>query len=148
MANDPIVNQNTNPVNPPLDINKWADQYQQVTLESQKYFEAAPEIRTTGSEKTFAEITSEQQYNEMMEKLETEAIKEDYDNLLTGGGKILGQVVFNVGAMIGDFLGVITDPGDIRVPDTDNPFANPVARAIGYGTNEVFKFIDNYIWGD
>ena len=163
MANDPIVNQNTNPVNPPLDINKWADQYQQGTLESQKYFEAAPEIRTTGSEKTFAEITSEQQYNETMEKLETEAIKEDYDNLLTGAGKIAGQIILNVGGIIGDFLGMITDPGDIRIGSFINPMdgqslmigLTEVMSGVDIKSNnapeivnEPFKFIDNYIWGD
>ena len=168
MANDPIVNQNTNPVNPPLNINTWADQYQQGTLESQKYFEATPQLRTTGSSKTFAELTSEEQYNEAMEKLETEAIKEDYDNFLTGAGKIAGQVIFNVAAMIGDFLGTITDPGDIRIIDfpqanntedglsryfdpdyiePSNP-KNPVAEALKGGLNNIFKFIDNNIWGD
>jgi predicted NAD-dependent protein-ADP-ribosyltransferase YbiA (DUF1768 family) len=161
---DPI-NQNTNPI----DINKFAEQYQQGTLEGQQYYASMPELITTGSEKTFAEITAEQQYEDTVKNLETEVVAEDYDNLLTGAGKLVGQIFYNVGAMIGDVLGTITDPGDWRIGltppdwlwkglvstegmDEDEEYRNPLVEeykpVLEENINNAFKFIDNNIWGD
>ena len=154
---DPI-NQNTNPI----DINKFAEQYQQGTLEGQQYYASMPELITTGSEKTFAEITAEQQYEDTVKNLEKEVVAEDYDNLLTGAGKLAGQFLYNVMAMAGDVVGMITDPGDIRMP-TAGGNIDSLAGLFGFKTNvadytkwveggtyvnEGLKFIDNYVWGD
>ena len=156
MANDP-VNQNNNSVNPPLDINKWAEQYQQGTLESQQYFQAAPELKTTGSAKTFAEITAQQQYDKIMEDLRQESVKEDYDNFFSGTKRFIGNILANAGAMVLDTLGALTDPADWRLPevmamsqeydeDFSDPYyqSNPLGDEVKKATNNIFETLDDY----
>jgi predicted NAD-dependent protein-ADP-ribosyltransferase YbiA (DUF1768 family) len=161
-----IVNQNTNPV-VPLTDEQFAARYKEGSLPGQEL--NFPEGRFTNSGETFSEITSgstsafDDVYEQRMKELEKEVVKEDYDNLLTGGGKLAGQLLYNVAAMVGDFVGLVTDPGDIRLP-TLGGTADFLTGLFGYKTdvgaytdyfdpfataNEVFKAIDNYtFWGD
>jgi len=164
--NNPIVNQNTNPV-APLSEQQFIQKYKEGSLPGQQSY--TPEGRFTNSGETFHERTSGStsafgdEYEQRMKELEKEIIAEDYDNILSGAGKIAGQILYNAAAMLGDFVGLVTDPGDIRLPTlggtadfftglfgykTDvgayTDYIDPFARA-NYG----FKLIDDYtFWGD
>ena len=142
-------NQNIDPVDPLApapSINKkeFAEKYQKGQLQSQGYFEAVPEARTTGSAETFSDITAREQYLSLLSSLEKQdqeqQVKDDYDAWYETAGKVTGSLLFNTAAMIGDTLGLITDPADIRLP-TIGGTVDAITGLFGYDT-DVSKYTD------
>jgi hypothetical protein len=139
MANDPNLNNNTEPVvnqntNPVLPDSEWARQHKEGTLKGQTFTSSTPEARTTGSELTFSDITNQQQYDQILQELKQEGIKEDYDTWYEGLGKTTLLIADSAGATLAQALSVLIDPGEWKLP-TIGGSVDFLTGLAGYQTN-------------
>lgn len=138
---DPIVNQNTEPVNTQhtnvqperyLSVDEWVNQYKAGTLPSLNI--EMPNNRTKLGGETFSDATSIE-YDRIMKEFNEEQVKEEFDNVFSTAHKFLDATLANATAAIWDTVGAF-DIGDWRVPEM---------LGVGTALNEGFKIIDNTI---
>jgi hypothetical protein len=139
MANDPNLNNNTDPVvnqstQPVMTPEQWAQQYKAGTLKSQAFTASVPEARTTGSSLTFGDITAQQQYDKIMEDLRQEGVKEQHDTWYEGLYKTGVLFADSAGATVAQALSVLMDPGEFKLPTVGNIIDFTTGLA-GYKTN-------------
>lgn len=150
------TNPNIDPVDPIIPttaVNKeqFVERYKRGELPSQAYFAITPDVRTTDSDQTFSDITSEQQYNSILNELEkqdqVQSVKDDYDAWYNTAGNMVGSLLFNTAAAIGDTLGMITDPADWRLP-TIGGTVDAVSGLFGYDTDvsNYTDYVDPLAW--
>jgi hypothetical protein len=135
--NNPLVNQNTNPITP-LSPEEFASKSKQGALIGQQLEVLTPKFTDSGE--SFSDITSsttsafDNAYEERMKELEKEVVKEEYDDFLSGAGKFIANTATTAGAFTLDLLGFITDPADWRLPTVGGSI-DAVTGLFGYKTN-------------
>lgn len=170
MANgdDNVVNQNTNPIVPDVMVFNGEKVDVKALLNEVKNkpeFNVASGKSVVGTSFSKEALNLQQQtYEQIYEDLRKKTVEKEYDGFLSTWGKTTSAVFSHIGAGLLDTLGVITDPGDIRIPSvggsidfvtglfgedykTDLKKYTDWVDPLAY-VNEAFKFVDNYVWGD
>ena len=168
MAGPDPINQSTKPITPnvmvfngqEVDINALLSE-----TKNKPEFNVASGKSVVGTSFSKEALDLQQQtYEQIYEDLRKKTVEKEYDGFFDTWGKTVSATFSHLGAGLLDTLGVITDPGDIRLPSvggsidfvtglfgedykTDLKKYTDWVDPLAY-TNEAFKFVDNYVWGD